>query len=377
MQLDIVRPLFDRTGPYLSLHLDVSRATEDARQQLEARWNTARRSLEGEEISAEVLEDIGARLQEPTGLPGEVWRTIVATRDEVLLDQFRAGHSTWPESVAVGPLPDLAGWLSLTDGQVPLLLVRVDRSGADIEAYVAPSRPVAEERTVEGEDYQLTKIDQGGWAQDKYQQRAENLWEANAKEVADEITSMYRRLRPRLIVLAGDVRARTDLAGLLGDLQGASVQQVESGGRAAGTSDESLWEDVRRLLAELEAHRIDDLLQRIQRGLAVGEGVVHGVDRVADALVKGEVEQLVLSLDDARAVTVSAADHPGLALPQSALEAGTLPADQVLLAAAALTGAEAVVLPTGVPLPRELTLANGTVALLRWDDRRPQQPPAG
>lgn len=362
--------MLDHPGPYVSLHLDVSRTTEDARQQLTARWTSTRHELEHQGITGPVLDELGERLQEPTHLPGEVRRTIVATPEQILLDDARAGTTRWPESVSVGPLPDVAGWLSMVDGQFPFALVRTDRTGADIEMYVAPSHHAAETTTVEGDTFDITKLPQGDWQHDKYQQRAENTWHANARLVAEQLGGLNARHRPRLIVVCGDVRARSELAQLLEEQQlGAAVVVVESGGRAAGSSDDALWADVRRALDEHRARETDDLLQQLARGTAVGEGVITGPDRVADALVKGEVERLVLDLEDAHESTLTASDHPGLALPEPALSAGPLPADQVLVAAAALTDAAVSVLPHEVPLPQEFALANGVAATLRWDER--------
>lgn len=372
MELEQIRAVLDHPGPYITLHLDVSRATEDARQQLNTRWTTTRHELEHRGVTGPVLTELEQRLREPTHLAGEVRRTIVATPDQVVLDDARAGGTTWPETVAVGPLPDLAGWLTQTDGSFPFVLVRTDRAGADIEVYRALGGRVAETTSVEGDTFDITKLPQGDWAQDKYQQRAENTWHANAELVAGQLRDLDHRYRPRLIVVCGDVRARSDLAGLVRDLR-ATVAVVDSGGRAAGASDEALWRDVRRLLDEGRARETEALLQQLARGTAVGEGVVTGPDRVAEALVKGEVERLVLDLEEAHSATVDAADHPGLPLPEPVLTAGPLPADQVLVAAAALTGAAASLLPHEVSLPQEFALASGVAATLRWDDRTPPQ----
>jgi hypothetical protein len=375
MELQQVRNVLDHPGPYASIHLDVSRASEDARKQLASRWTTTRHELEHQGLTGPVLDELGERLREPTHLPGAVRRTIVASPEEVLLDDARAGTTSWPESVSFGPLPDLAGWISMVDGQFPFALVRADRIGADIEIYVAPSHPAAERTSVDGDTFDITKVPEGDWATDKYQQRAENTWHANARLVAEQMHELNARYRPRLIVVCGDVRARSDLADLLSDLRGVTVVTVDSGGRAAGTSDEVLWADVRRHLDEHRARETDELLQQLARGTAVGEGVLTGPDRVADAMVKGEVERLVLDLEDAHAATLEAADHPGLALPEPAMSAGPLPADQVLVAAAALTHASVSVLPRQTPLPQEFALASGVAATLRWDDRVPGRPP--
>ena len=374
MLLDKVRPLYDHAGPFITLHLDVSRDSENAVQQLDARWTSARRELEEHGIDGPILEQIEARVHEETGVGGAVRRTIVATAEEILLDDVRGGASSWPEGVTVGPLPDLAGWLSQVGGEMPFILVTADRVGADIEVYTAASRPAVEQTTADGSRADIRKLPVGGWAHDKIQQRAENHWHANAEIAADAVTSAVRHHRPRLVVVCGDVRARSEIAERLGQANGALVETVESGGRAEGTSDEALWDDVHRLLAELEARETDELVQRLERGVAVGEGVLTGPDRVADAFVKGEVERLVLDLSEAQETTIDPADHPGLALPQQALEAGPLPADRVLVAAAALTSAEVSVLPHEIELPRDFALANGVAATLRWDERRQNAP---
>lgn len=370
MQLDTVRTLFEQPGPFISLHLDVSRDTEDARQQLTTRWTNVRHELEKQGVTDPVVEELGERLTEQTGLQGQVRRTLVAGGDRVLHDEALAGETTWPETIEVGPLPDLAGWLSMADGQIPFLLVEIDRVGADLSAYTAPRRHPAEQNTVTGGTYPITKVHESRYKQDIIQQRAENQWEFNAREVADEVVSLAKQYRPRLVILAGDIRARTALAEELDGPSGAQVEQVSSGGRAEGTSDESLWEDINRLLATYEGDQVDALVQELERGAAVSEGVLTGPDRVADGMVKGSVQRLVLELEEARDVLIDPADHPGLVLPQAALEAGRLPADQVLVAAAALTAAEVSVLPAGIPMPSDFALSSGVAATLRWDERR-------
>lgn len=371
MNLDTVRHLYETDGPFHTLHLDVSRDTEDARQQLEARWTTARHRLEELGVAEGLRTAIGERLAEPTHLPGAARRTIVATGDEIVLDDVRAGTTAWPESVTSGPLPDLGPWLSMVDGQVPFVLVQADRLGADIELYRAFGQNAAEETSVDGSELHLTKVHGGDWAHDKYQQRSENQWHENAQLAVEAVRHLVRTERVRLVFLAGDVRACTDIAEMLDDPAVETVQ-VEGGGRAAGASEGNLWAHVRRHLAALRAGSLDDLRQQVERGLATGNGVLAGPDVVADAMVKGAVERLLLQLEDAREVTVRIGDHPGLTLPTSAMEAGEVPADQALIAAAALTGAAVSVLPAQMPLPQGLALASGTAALLRWDERSPQ-----
>jgi hypothetical protein len=78
------------------------------------------------------------------------------------------------------------------------------------------------------------------------------------------------------------------------------------------------------------------------------------------ALAQARVDRLVLDLDALHEREVRPADHPGLALPAGVDASKSLPADRVLVAAAALSGAELSVLPA------ELSRGGGVAALLRW-----------
>lgn len=359
MRLDTVKPLYDADGPYVTVHLDVSRDTEDARQQLDARWTTTRHDLEHAGVDAALIDEIGTRLHETVRVPGEVRRTMVAAGGTLVFDQLTPGHTVLPETVATGPLPDLAGWMSLAAGGTTYVLVLVDRVGADLRLFTGHERTPVRELTVEGTTENITKVPEGGLAQQEYQSRAEQQWRDNAREVADAVRSLCRQAAPRVVLLAGDVRARTLLAE---DLDGIhpDVVQLETGGRAAGTSQQALDEEVRRILAAYDAHAEQDVAETLDRGRARGEGVATGLDDVLTALVRAEVDRLALDLQAMHERTVRPADHPGLALPGTADTADELPADQVLIAAAAATGAEVVVMPS------ELTHGGGVSATLRF-----------
>jgi hypothetical protein len=114
------------------------------------------------------------------------------------------------------------------------------------------------------------------------------------------------------------------------------------------------------VLAELEARRDEEVSERLMEATGQGAGAARGLDEVLDALVKAQVERLVLDLDAAREMTVDPAEHPGLPVPDGA--AGELPADRVLVAAAAATQAQLSV------LSKEQTRGQGVAAILRWDE---------
>jgi hypothetical protein len=360
MHLDALRPVFDHSGPYLTVHAEVGRTDEHALDQLDARWTTLRHELEHRDVVPALIDTIGELLHENTHVDGEARRTIVATARDVVFDQVQPGHASWPETVDVDDLPDLSGWLRQADRAIPFLLVQVDRTGGDLAFYRASSRSPADERTVQGESFQITKVPDGDWAQKQYQNRAQGLWAQNASAVADEVTSMVRTLRPRAILVAGDVRATEELVEALG-ANPTPVVRLRSGGRAAGTSDEALWQEVSTVLAELEAHDDEQAAERVAEGAGQGRGVALGAADVLDALVRGQVDELVLDLDRAHESTVHPAEFPGLELPDPARSSAEAPADRVLLAAAALTGAEVSLLPAA------LIPDHGVAAVLRWE----------
>ena len=364
MDLTSVRPVFDQDGPFLTVHCEVGRTTEDAQQQLDARWTTLRHDLEHQKLSTGLVEEIGSRLAENAHVAGEARRTLVATtgdQPQVVFDEVQAGHSWWPETTDVSPLPDLSGWLTTADRAVSLVLVVADREGADIDVYQALSAGVEHHREVQGETFQITKVAEGDWAQKQFQQSAENAWHHNAQEVADTVRSLAREHRPRLVVVAGDVRARNDIAGQLENLD-ATVVTTEAGGRAAGASDEALWHDVEVAVADITATDDQAVAEQLSQARGQGQGAANGLDEVLDALAKSQVDRLVLDLRAAAEKTVDPAKHPGLAVPPGAADAGELPADRVLVAAAALTDASVTLLPA------ELGRGGGVSALLRWSD---------
>lgn len=359
MQLDTVRPVYERPGPYVTIHADVSRTDEGGRDQLDARWTTIRHRLEGSDLDDALVESLERRFKENVHLPGEARRTIVVGEGEVLLDDVQPGHATWPEVCEVAALPDLSGWVRGAAGELPFVLVQADRTGADIDLYHAASAPPDDQRTVEGESFYVTKVPQGDWAQKQFQQTAEDNWKQNARGVADEVAGVVRRHRPRAVLVAGDVRAVGALTDELEGLQ-VDVVRLETGGRAAGTSEDALQVEIERVVAEFVAHDERDVMDTLEAtsGREQGESAV-GVSDVLDALVRGQVQTLVLDPGRAAEEEVRPSDHEGLPLPPSLPTDEALPADRVLLAAAALSDADVVVLDEG-------RTSSPVSAILRW-----------
>jgi len=140
----------------------------------------------------------------------------------------------------------------------------------------------------------------------------------------------------------------------------APLIQIESGGRAAGASDEALWDEVRAELTRMDREEDAGIAARLDEARGRGEGAAAGVDDVASSLVEGRVDQLVLDLAALGGRTIDPSRLEGIPLPRSAAEADELPADLALVAAGALSGADLTLLPA------TMSRGGGAAALLRW-----------
>ena len=188
----------------------------------------------------------------------------------------------------VGPLPALVPLLAATQRMVPHIVVATDRIGAELIA-ILPAEADQHAR-VKGRDLHITRSGPGGWSQRRFQQRAENRWEANAREVADELTRLVDATTPRLVVVSGDVRAVAFLpehvparvSSLLSEVQGDYGGIEEALRRSRVLVVGIVEEETAALLADYERER--------------GQGDLSSVGPSAtlEALARGQVETVLL-----------------------------------------------------------------------------------
>jgi len=173
--------------------------------------------------------------------------------------------------------------------------VLVDREGADLAAY-RRERPDVH-REAGGDDYPLRKPSAGGWSQRRYQERAENTWERNASDAADQVARLARRVDARLVVAAGDQRALTLFQEALpADL--TERLQVVSGGRSADGSDDEFHEQA-RVAVELAVNAdTDDLMEKFREERGQDHRAAEGPRATLAALAMGAVDVLLVAPDD-------------------------------------------------------------------------------
>jgi hypothetical protein len=369
MDVSFLQPVFTAAGPFATVCADVTHTTESADTELDLRVRAVTERLTERGAPEVVVEAVRSRLLEGNDggeagtLKGRA--LVVASDGTVVLDQALPDAPP-RELVEWSPQADLLPVLRRLPGRIPHIVVLTDRTGADI-TYMGLPGQVDEEETVKGDTFQIRKFQGGGWAHHRYQHNTENKWVHNAEEVATHLSSMVRRLSPRFVLVAGDIRARQILTDRASDLWSDLIVSMDEGGRAAGADREPVDRRTDELIAEHEARECAEVLEQIQAAAAHGLSVT-GTEKVVDALRKNQVETLVLADDPGDDTLLVGTTPMELGVNQHDMDAlgshgEVVPADRALLAAAVATAAGVVVVPRSA-MPDDVPVA----AVLRYTD---------
>jgi hypothetical protein len=369
MDMSFLTPVFAASGPYATVCADVTHTSENADTELELRVRAVTGKLAEQGAPEAVVGAVRSRLLEGNegGQAGTLAgrALVVASDGSVVLDDALAAAPA-RELAEWAPHPALLPVLRQLAARVPHVVVVADRVGADI-TVVGHSGEPGDEKQVEGDTFHMRKVKVGGWAHNTYMHTAENQWVDNADKVAEEIASVARRLQPRFVLVAGDVRARQILTDRASGVWKDLVVSMDEGGRAAGADREPVDRRAAELVAEHEARQTAETVEQVQAAAAHGLSVT-GKDAVVQALRKGQVQTLVLA-DEPDGETLLVGRSPlEVGVDQHDMDAlGThgevAPADRALLAAAAASSAAVVVVPRPA-LPGE----DGVAVILRYTD---------
>jgi hypothetical protein len=370
IRLDNFANLLTAPGPYATAYLDATLAKELGPQEVTARWRALRASLAEQGADDATLDAMEAAVGTHTEVPGPHGQVLLASGGQLRMDSVlpappRRQTARW------APLPHLMPMVAQLGPVVPYVLALVDRTGGDV---VVRGPHGAQESTVQGDEYQVHKTGVGGWAELRYQHRVENTWEANARLVAESVESGVRRVGARLVVVAGDVRARTALVDALGERARGLAVQLDHGSRADGADEEKFTAAVSEAVARVAAEQDGDVLARFAeaRGRAasgVGDRLAAtGLADTLTALRQAEADTLLI-VDDpsSNALAWIGPDPVHLALTAEELtELGVREPvrdrlDAALVRAAAGTDAAVVTLAQG-----QLDLPDGLGATLRY-----------
>lgn len=350
--------MYSHSGPFASIFVDVSRDAADGAHEVELQARDACSQLGEQGASDTVVDRVATLLATPPHQPAPVSRAVVATADEVVFDEITRARATKP-SALWADLPDVTTWIMHEDGAIPFAVAVVDHEGGDIATYQSSTPDPAEVSTAGGDDEHEHKVRGGGMAHMRYQRTAENVWAKNAGLVAEGLRSRIAD-GLRLVFIAGEPDSRSKVTDGLASLDGVEVIELDHGGRARDGGDEAMHEQVADILAEHAAARRLETAHALEDRLGRGQGAVTGVADVAEAFVRGQVQALLIDPSEAADLEVVPGDHPGFPVDEVPTRE-PLRADLALIAAAARTGSEIVVMPS-----RALSGAP-VAALLRWE----------
>jgi Bacterial archaeo-eukaryotic release factor family 2 len=367
MRLDFLHPLYEGDGDCASLYLDASRASEDAVEQVALRWRAARERLAGdgaEPATIGALEDL------VTGLAHSLPGLAAFARNGRVIFTVALPRPPRREIGRYARLPHVMPLLAQEPPRVPRLHVRADRSGGEIVA-VRPHAGVSGDpaggaavREVSGQGWPVHKTSVGGWSQARYQRSTEEAWAENAKELAEAVTAAAAQYHAGLIVVAGDVRARSLLLEHLSTPLRESAVIVDREVDASSGLIEEVADEAVRARADGETR---GRLEQFRAQLAAGQAV-EGLAATLAALRDGQASDVFVADDPSS--TASAWIGPGpadVAVSRAELaERGIdepVPdrADAALVSAATATDAELRFVPDGEQPPR-----SGVGALLRY-----------
>ncbi|MDV3220755.1 Vms1/Ankzf1 family peptidyl-tRNA hydrolase [Intrasporangium sp.] len=350
MQLEWLKPLTDLEGPFACATLDVSNLDPTSRTHRLASWASTRKELErcgADQETLSILEDAVSGAADGVG---ERTRVVCAGRGRLLLDVGLEGRPRRQAS-SFGPVPKVMDVVRGLDGKETYAVVRLDREGADIEV-IDPTGALVTATDVTGDHDELRKVGAGGASQRRFQARAEDSWKHNATQVAAELDRLVREVRPGVVFLEGEEHMTSYLTdhapGPLGDL----ITRLDTGGRAAGTSESAEAVAKDRELARRRAERDARLVERF--GDATGAGsAVEGWEAVTAAVAKAQVAHVLLGPD------VWNREHPE---PGSVEGAGQDHDQDTLLWSLATVGAELSL------VAQPFDVKDGIAAILRWSD---------
>lgn len=368
MRLTHLRSLYERPGPWASVYFDASRDTADAARLVDLRWRAARAELAGRGADEATLDALEPAVLAQPSVAGRFGVAAFAAHGALALSRILPAPPPAPLA-SVGDLPHVLPMLVTEGEHVPWLRVVVDRTGADLEGATAGGVH-RRGRVVGSGTYPIRKAAPGGWSQRRYQDAAQENWERNAGEVAQAVAGLADRIGAEVLVVAGDVRARSLLLDRLPERWRPRVVSTGTGSRHAEAADpEPLDEVTLRAVAELAAGHVDAAVERF-RQQAGRDAAGNGLGAAVRALQRGQVDTLLLVDDPSSTARLWIGREPNEIATDAAelramgvAEPRQVRADDALLRALTLTDADLILVG-----PDEVDLAGGVGVLLRYAD---------
>lgn len=355
---------------------DATRTGPQAQEEMEARWRTLSSQLTDQGAGDDLLEIVSERVLENTGASGTHGRLLVASAEGVQVDRLLSEPPAL-DSAVLGRGVDVLSLAWQADDTVRAILVEIDRAGADVSTLdTSTAAERSSERTITGDQDELTKNREGGLAHRRIHARAEDSFERNATQVAEELETQVRREQPELVLLTGEVRMVALVREEVSEQVAEIIHVLESGSRAEGVHQGAFTDEIRAVFDQHRMRRREEVLNRYKVQDGRDGAVVVGVADVIDALRRGQVEEVLVA--EAALNAESALRSIRVWIGPEAAQAGMSRDDVIGLGAeapervSAARGLGRLIAATdaGVTLMDNaaLDVPDQVAALLRWDD---------
>lgn len=232
----------------------------DAAEDLNLRWRNLATQLSTQGADDASIAAVWRELERQPVSPARF--AVVASHGSVLFGQ-RLPDADGVDLARFGAPAHVAPLIEYVQRHPPYVKVVTDRTGADLT--VVPRGAAAGPTTVVvGPDDEIERNAPGGWAQGRYQHRAEDSWQHNAAAVARDVTRALHQVDAQLLLIAGDVRAVELLLERLPTAvrQALTVRRLP-GGRQPDSSGAIRDEATADVVAEFAHTETADLLDRL------------------------------------------------------------------------------------------------------------------
>lgn len=305
MRSDRLRWLAKAEGPFASIYFDDSHDTQDAVEQLEAKWSDIRRQLEDLGAGGALVDRVEEAVLRSRPAVGRRGRAVVATGDRLLINETLV---TPPPAMVVrlSDYPYIVPLIEFEMQRPTYVFAAVDHTGADITLYQGDAVSTT---SIDGGGYPVHKPASAGWnGYGDFQHTTEEAVRMNCRAVAAQLTRLVDDADPEVVFLSGEVRSRVDVVAELPRRVAQRVAELHAGSRKSGIDEE----EARRLAAAEFARRRDvemgDVAGRFDAEVGRGSGLAaQGIAAVCAALREGDVDTLFVGeLGDATVVTGAA-----------------------------------------------------------------------
>src|SRR4051812_26852895 len=206
MDLALFHPLAEANGPFATVTIDLTRIDPANTDHVELRWRELERRLRDQGTPDEVIDALADAALEDSGGSGEHGRLLIANREGLLIRHELPRRPD--EEARWGLIPSILPAVRALSSAVPHVVVRIDRTGADVEVHGGFDGQDQQTFEVQGGHDDLRKVKTGGTAQRRFENRVHDSWEQNAPAVAEQRHRSARTRQTQAEVPLGDQPAR-------------------------------------------------------------------------------------------------------------------------------------------------------------------------